>query len=49
VRPLVPLCGEYSPDPSKSAVYGRNYSVFKRLYRHNRDLFAALNAPREGN
>lgn len=48
VRGLVPLSGEYSPDPAKAGAYERNYAVFKRLYGRNRGLFAALNAPREG-
>ena len=48
VRGLVPLSGEYSPDPAKADAYERNYAVFKRLYGRNRGLFAALNAPREG-
>ena len=33
----------YVPDPDTKAVYERNYQVFKRLYRSNRNNFRDLN------
>jgi xylulokinase len=48
VRSLVPIQGEFSPDPANSAAYGRNYLAFKRLYGRNRGLFAALNGTKKG-
>ncbi len=33
----------FAPRPEYADVYGRNYAVFKQLYKQNRELFKALN------
>ncbi|NLM05451.1 MAG: carbohydrate kinase [Tissierellia bacterium] len=34
----------YKPNPDNKAVYDKNYEVFKKLYKNNKELFADLNA-----
>jgi len=43
-RRLVKVRQTYTPNPANSAVYERNYRVFKRLYKANVKLFQGLNA-----
>ena len=43
-RRLVKVRQTYTPNPANSAVYERNYRVFKRLYKANVKLFQELNA-----
>ncbi len=33
----------FRPDASKKSVYDKNYAVFKRLYKDNKESFAILN------
>ena len=41
---LVPAAASYEPDPGAAEVYDRQFRVFKRLYRDNRESFRALNS-----
>ena len=43
VKPMVPACRVFTPEPQSRAVYDRQYAVFTRLYKNNRKSFAALN------
>lgn len=40
---LVKIDCHYFPDPDKRKVYDRNYEVFKKLYKANKDNFAMIN------
>ncbi len=43
IRDLIPLRRRFEPDPKYRKIYRRNYGVFKRLYRSNREAFRILN------
>lgn len=42
-KSLIPIDATYRPNPANRAVYDKGYKVFKRLYKSNKDNFAALN------
>lgn len=39
IRALIPVVGTFDPDPEAKRVYDRNFEVFKRLYRDNRNNY----------
>ena len=45
VRAFVPVTAVYRPNADNRAVYDRNYRVFLRLYRDNRESFRLLAKP----
>lgn len=42
-KKLIPASAKYYPNAKDKAVYDRNYSVFKRLWKCNKENFAILN------
>jgi xylulokinase len=44
IKNFIPVIGVYTPNPALSAVYDKNYLVFKKLYKANKLLFKELNA-----
>lgn len=42
-KSLIPAVKTYTPNPENKAVYDKQYSVFKNLYKANKENFAALN------
>ncbi|MCL2512966.1 MAG: FGGY-family carbohydrate kinase [Oscillospiraceae bacterium] len=42
-KKLVPADAVYKPNPANKAVYDRNYTVFKNLYKDNKKNFSDLN------
>ena len=44
VRALIPATKVFSPDAEAKRVYDRNFAVFQKLYRSNKENFKALNA-----
>lgn len=40
---FIPVTAVYEPNPADKAVYDRNFSVFKTLYKTNNRSFALLN------
>ncbi|MFA5223253.1 MAG: FGGY-family carbohydrate kinase [Bacilli bacterium] len=43
IKNFIPVIGVYTPNPALSAVYDKNYLVFKKLYKANKLLFKELN------
>ena len=43
-KKLIPATNTYIPNNENKAVYDKNYEVFKKLYKANKDNFEALNA-----
>lgn len=44
IKDFIPVVGTYVPNPDNKVAYDKNYDVFKKLYRANKQLFAKLNA-----
>lgn len=44
VKDLIPVKDTYNPNPANKAMYDRNFSVFKQLYKMNKKSFAILNS-----
>lgn len=44
IKDFIPVTGTYIPNLDNKAVYDKNYEVFKKLYKANKQLFAELNA-----
>ncbi len=44
VKSFIPAAKTYRPDMSKRSAYDKNYCVFKKLYRTNKNSFQTLNA-----
>ncbi len=42
-KKLIPAVNTYIPNKENKAVYDRNFEVFKKLYKSNKDNFEALN------
>ena len=42
-KKLIPAVKTYEPNPANRATYDRMYAVFKKLYKSNKQNFAALN------
>ena len=42
-KSLIPVDAEYKPNPANRAVYDKGFKVFRKLYKSNKDNFAALN------
>jgi xylulokinase len=42
--PLIGISERFLPQPENKAVYDRNFEVFKKLHKNNRELFQILNA-----
>lgn len=42
-KPLIPALKTFKPNPANRAVYDKNYEVYKKLYKANRECFKALN------
>jgi xylulokinase len=42
-KKLIPAVNTYIPNKENKAVYDKNFEVFKRLYKSNKDNFKALN------
>jgi xylulokinase len=40
---LITVNSGYTPNPKAAAQYGKNYAVFRRLYRKNKKNFTLLN------
>ena len=43
-KKLIPAVNTYIPNKENKAVYDKNFEVFKKLYKSNKDNFEALNA-----
>jgi xylulokinase len=43
IKSFVPATNVYKPNPDNKAVYDRNFEVFKKLYKSNKENFHALN------
>lgn len=43
-KKLIPATKTFVPNPDNKPVYDKNFEVFKKLYKSNKDNFAALNA-----
>ncbi len=43
IKNLIPVVGVYEPNGECKAIYDKNYSVFKKIYKANKHLFKELN------
>ncbi len=43
-KPLIPASRTFTPNPENRAAYDKNYGVYKKLYKANRECFRALNS-----
>lgn len=43
-KPLIPASRTFMPNPENRAAYDKNYGVYKKLYKANRECFRALNS-----
>lgn len=43
--PLINIAERFSPQSENKPIYDRNFEVFKKLHKNNRQLFQTLNAP----
>lgn len=42
-KKLIPAVKTYTPDPANKPIYDKQFAVFKKLYKANKENFAALN------